>query len=148
MREIKFRAWDKEFQCRLDPEHFYITGEGRPFTCQKRWGDISCRYELMGTERYIIERYTGLKDKNGKEVYEGDILAGYKIITDSGQKNIHMVVQFKYGAFGHKWIQPCFDSDEGKWEPFYDCDEKLVLWLDEFKIVGNIYENPELLEQK
>ena len=75
MREIKFRAWDKQEQCWLDPEHFYITGRGEPYTCQQGHHNISYRYELlMGTGRYIVERFTGLKDKNGTEGVQGDLI--------------------------------------------------------------------------
>jgi hypothetical protein len=72
MREKKCRVWDKEEKIWLDPEHFYITGNGLAFTCQQGRHNISCNYQLMGTERYVIEYDTGLKDKNGKKGYRDD----------------------------------------------------------------------------
>lgn len=89
MHDIRYRAWDKQEQCWLDPEHFYITGRGKPYTCQQGRHNISCRYELMSSERYIIERFTGRKDKNGVEIYCGDKLQGlhgqYPVIWNKGR---------------------------------------------------------------
>ena len=71
-RDKKFRAWDKEEECWLDPKHFYITGTGEPFTCQQGRHNITCRYQLMGTDRYIVEQFTGRFDDDHKEIYAGD----------------------------------------------------------------------------
>ncbi len=124
MREIKFRAWDKEEQCWLDPKHFYITGSGEPYTCQQGRHSISCRYELMGTERYIIERFTGLKDKKDKEGYRGDIIsfgstrplylikwsicnAGFYLESLDGRKEELGIVNFTVGEIiGNKTQHP------------------------------------------
>ncbi len=68
----KFRVWDKELKTYLDPEHFYITGEGRGFTCEHKKGMYSMCYEYMGTDRFVIEQYTGRIDFNQKDVFKGD----------------------------------------------------------------------------
>ncbi len=121
----KCRAWDKEEQIWLDPEHFYITGEGRPFTCQQSRHNISCRYELMGTDRYIVEEDTGLKDKN---VWAGDIL---KVEIDV--YNGIYVCKYRIDL-------ACFVFEgEGEWLLWDDIEEGA-------KVIGNIHENKDLLE--
>lgn len=57
MREIKFRAWDREYKFMIDP--FYLGSLNAVYGCDNDW-------EIM--------QYTGLKDKNGTEIYEGDII--------------------------------------------------------------------------
>ena len=61
MREIKFRAWDKNGQVMLQVGDKY--GTTHPLDC--------CNYALQG-QNITLMQYTGLKDKNGKEIYEGD----------------------------------------------------------------------------
>ncbi len=118
MRDFRFRAWDKEEQCWLDPKHFYITGSGEPYTCQQGRHNISCRYELMGTERYIIERFTGLKDwYAGDIIQKGEIIRAITIDWEHG-------LRFMLG----KHILCKQDAVNGT-------------------KIGNIHQNPKLLEQ-
>lgn len=96
MREIKFRAWD--------------TKRDRMMSTGFRFDD----------ERYDVMQYTGLKDKNGKEIYEGDVVAdGY---------------HDKYGRYEVKWhgVGWNFVSTDGR----------------ELEAIGNIYENPDLIGDK
>ena len=142
MREIKFRAWDNaEKKWLLGYEYpnlggFSMFGETMLFN---EWSSIINRFILQQKDRkpkdLILMQYTGLKDKNGKEIYEGDIVkASYEIMVHhesdtwgSGEfKNHKGIVRFTNGSF---WIE----------------DQCLIGGMDTVEIIGNIYENPELL---
>lgn len=131
MREIKFRAWDGEHLLK----DFLVAGaefcnaigvlQDEEFAkknyCVKEW-------KLM--------QYTGLKDKNGKEIYEGDICTVFTIRPTP--------IIFHNGAFGYfsaDYIMPNFISFAGN-SNFAWMDGK----SDDIEIIGNIYEHPHLLK--
>lgn len=113
MREIKFRAWDG-----VD----FMTS---PFTLQ----DIQNRIVQFTTDVPIMQ-YTGLHDKNGKEIYEGDIVktgTDKLMVISWSKKHASFVIDRDGWAFVH-YFGEAFDSD--------DCE-----------VIGNIYQNPELIHQ-
>jgi len=129
-REIKFRAWDNEGGRWIEPEYVRIEGTG----------DIRCALTSVNERELIIVQYTGLKDKNGKEIYEGDLFGkmGGDVERPS-EYEIHARVYFDMdlGAF-------CIDDNRGGWEYLADY---LLVSRNERDVIGNIFENPELLEE-
>lgn len=120
MREIKFRAWDKKDKRMIsNPLATDINSASNYIGLN----DLLIKYETSG---YILMQYTGLKDKNGKEIYEGDVVKsrGYNDIDEEERVFID-TVEFNGGAFS----PICFEKCEN------------------FEVIGNIYENPELLNK-
>lgn len=127
MREIKFRVWEKPGVLLQGKEEGSKVFEGRMWNDNdpKFWA--SC---LMNTkDEYVLMQYTGLKDKNGKEIYEGDILA----LFQGTQKS---EVFYKNGAF---WVIAQISGG------YPESEHLLCNLLDTSEIIGNIYENPELI---
>jgi len=115
-REIKFRAWSKK-------NKWYINF-GIPAKIQDFLYGLNSKEFIDDLE---IEQFTGLKDKNGVEIYEGDI--------DGSDDEIMVVCWIEEeAAFGLKFPD---DND------YYDTS---INWRGLIKI-GNIHENPELLEE-
>jgi uncharacterized phage protein (TIGR01671 family) len=136
MREIKFRAWTGQ---KMRP--CSVSTEGK---AMMDWGPSNA--PLM--------QFTGLSDKNGHEIFEGDILAigdsEHVVVTDDGQGPFEdfshvLVVEFKSGCFGVevKQYTPGAIFSVGFWSFKSLIDESA-----ELEIIGNIYEDSELCASK
>lgn len=111
-REIKFRAWDKQHNC-FTQYPFVVDNKGNVFKEYIGGGKLEKHYVLM--------QFTGLTDKNGKEIYESDLVL-YK-----EEKRI-----VSWAGLG--WELQQKDSPAHAWD----------LWEPEFsELIGNIYENPQ-----
>jgi len=115
MREIKFRVLDKKKNRLIMPEEI----------CRLHFNEGLCYCVLLWTDEMVMDfeliDFTGLKDKNSKEIYEGDIL-----LNDGGK--IDEVI-FHQGCF-------CYKLGDRRYHIF---DNTIG------GVIGNIYENPELL---
>ena len=121
MRELEFRAWWKDTKRFLDCDEWYMTCSGAKYL----------HYAVMPykDDNFIIEQYTGLKDKNGKKIYEGDIVR-YAI-----RPSRTTVVEW---WSGEEEYYPCCTTS-GFALPYSE---------DGYEVIGNIHENPEILEAK
>jgi len=125
MREIKFRAWLKDTNEMIEVEDIRLN---KPFM-------INTTSAWRLEDEIILMQYTGLKDKNGKEIYEGDIVTiGIDEIPPFFTKG---KVVYSPPAF----VLECEDGMERSLELLLDYSSEEVL-----EVIGNIYENPELLE--
>lgn len=150
MRKLKFRAWNgyrilKDKELRENAELLYT----------KAGSSDQYMYDILlpNSKDLILMQYTGLKDRNGKDVYEGDILS-YKHIayTDCSKTRIEEIEEesfieiITYAPMAsivkpHSKNVRCLGYDSVNKECLI-----LDLTSDEVEIIGNIYENPELLE--
>jgi len=137
MREIKFRAWEEKGKDMIysNRGNFVIELDGK------------CSFIEWGTDYFkampdlVLMQFTGLKDKNGKEIYEGDILK-----THFG----------KTIGRGTKWIERLslieWNEDDLGFEVKTIIDKQITIkeveneLLGKSEIIGNIYENPEMLD--
>ena len=136
-REIKFRAWDKKRK--RYAKVIQTTNQGWKGYRDKTYitNGIMC-FSKWVLSRFIIEQYTGLKDKNGKEIYEGDIVRTTDRVTVKDLIFPIGVVEFKQQAF---WI--C-NVPSGR--PDFTHNETLLkYWETDLEVIGNIHEDPELL---
>lgn len=126
MREIKFRAWDKKNKEMIDVDSLEIYDE------LDRDGFYNI-YEVLNNPKWEVMQFTGLLDKNGKEIYESDWVE-IKNLGDNYDGKWEIIWQDEYARF---WL-----VNLNTREPIKDD----VYWWNEFKIIGNKYENPELLK--
>lgn len=132
-RDVKFKGWDSVNEVMLPVESINF----REGYVSLNEGDNSLTDTL---EMIELIQYTGLKDKNGKEVYEGDIIE-----SPLWEAEPYEIV-FKDYAFKARDIRKkiMYGSDL-----FFDIDDLLSGCVGEtFEVIGNIYENPELLRGK
>lgn len=134
-REIKFRAWLKEENKMVNVETIDFSEKSIQYLEKN---EIIDAYLLRTTFLEDIElmQYTGINDKNGVEIYEGDILK-YKFLYDRRFKHVSLVKFMEIEAsFGIKDIY-------GNEIPLYR-----ITANNYFEVIGNIYENKNLLEKK
>lgn len=116
---FKFRVWDKEIKQYIDYGQWLscaIEFNFNPFT-----KEVWCEFD---DSQYIVEQCTGLRDKNGKLIYEGDVV---RQISKCEPEYEEYITEVKWCGLGYS---------------LYDKESF------DYEVIGNIHENPELLEQE
>ena len=132
MRDLKFRLIDTKSAVRIDPKEFFIT-DSEVFIYYSDFDNS----EKADMRHHVILQCTGLKDKNGVEIYEGDILS-----TDLSRP--YLIVEFRNGAFMYQ----CHHDGQNYYDFMEPANERLKFNTMYHEVIGNIYENLELLERK
>jgi len=130
MREIKFRAWDKGLKRMIYLSEPTVENDDFSGIIFKLRDYFVSAFSSDRIEDLEIMQYTGLRDKNGREVYEGDIVR-FKDWWDE-----EMVGEVRYSE-----KDMAFTIVNDFWDGFP------MMYADDLEVIGNIYENPELLEE-
>jgi uncharacterized phage protein (TIGR01671 family) len=133
MREIKFRAWDKDASLMRVVSDIGWMKDGSGLSgavLTKETGHD----QFLPIDKVILMQFTGLHDKNGKEIYEGDVVA----FVEPGMKNCQ--------AYGEVSWQKDGWAVDGFWNGNQDEPGRPFSENAPFEVIGDIYSNPELLK--
>lgn len=136
MREVEFRAWDVEAKCYIkDP--ILVDNCGNVYAVYEEPSPVQGTCLITGKPNVILEQYISLKDKNGKEIYEGDIVEQTWFNGDDGDITIIGVIGFdkEEASFG---IVETIQRTNKQYSGFYSQKE----------VIGNIHENPKLIKEE
>ncbi len=127
MREIKFRAWDNDIK-KMYPVSTLDSDGKLTFTHHALPEDTQAGTDCRHLINYELMQFTGLHDSKGKEIWEGDLIKN----ASRNEVKLHEV----------RWMDGKFLGVYGRLAYDLYCEVR------EIEVIGNIYENPELLEAK
>jgi len=150
-REIKFRAWEKvkkwEKGVGYTDEYIWRMNYSPSIDGEEIFGGASVadlNTGLMERDTFKLMQYTGLKDKNGVEIYEGDVVQFTEVDEDSA-----------FGAEETNIVEVRWVDEIAQWRAVFKSGRRTELHfvvqlptVVSCEIIGNIYQNPELLNQK
>lgn len=163
MRELKFRVWLPEHATFIFPQFIYphicdfirgndnyVIGQLVPYFKYEKGLKFDARFVYSNFDKnqmgevndyiddieHVIQQYTGLKDKNGKEIYEGDIVQ-YNV--GSSYENMSFIVQWSGDSLGYILQSQSGDVLTNSWTPNGNR-------FNFIKLKGNLFETPELLK--
>lgn len=148
MRDIKFRAWDEKYKTMRYGGDFLNQSKLRFAFYHPEEQGLEISDSIRNLDQ--VMQYTGLKDKNGKEIYEGDIVLSLyekwvgKLSDRHSEYKVRRKNIIEWCEPGAKfWVKA---KIIGEWESgVYDMTS---LRIDTCEVVGNVYENPELLKKE
>ena len=138
MREIKFRAWDMINNCWINIFKFCFAQNGQIIAIESIEG------ETYGLHQVKVIQCIDLRDKDNNEIFKSDILQEWFL---GKPIKIYWEVVVENLTCGYRPLNPeCHVIEDRCFHPFYHQEDKEFCNMNRFKIIGNIYENPELLK--
>ena len=136
-RPLKFRAWDISNKKFLNPCDIAINGNGNLLITDSGWYE---NFENQNLSDYVVQQYTGFKDIDRKEIFEGDIIELEVPTKDNNTKKLTATIDYGLGAF----LVMAKSEDGDLFFPLLqEFHDKIYKY--QIKIIGNSFENPELL---
>lgn len=133
MRELKFRAWDTVFNTFIDLNGLAVDAQTGELCCS--WTDsLYVDEKPRQAESFIVSQFMGREDKNGVEIYEGDILHVDRFDELNGEWR--GVIKWQLGGLHLFHVRRC--------DPEVD-PPAILAWRRPVTVIGNIYQSPELL---
>lgn len=140
MREIKFRAWDKEQKDLFE----VVAINYKKKRVYSSWNDLDGKNLYAEFDQAVLMQCTGSKDKNGVEIFEGDIVRGEDLFSPIGIYEIAWNDYIKGWAYKNHDISDSSYPDEVKKRGFVFSGA--LFTKTNVEVIGNIFENPELWE--